>query len=318
VTERRNDDERLAALFDGRVDDRQRQELLAHLAASDDDYEVFTHAALVLQKLEEEERAVAASAPAGEPRARAGDLPAPPSTRSRGWRRSARWASLAAGIAALALAAVWVSRDRASAAAAPVRLAAAVDASGRGLPNGWQGPERFGPVRGPGTSTPSTREERAAEAARAGVMLVDLAVAVRGRDTAAIQWRARQAASRLHPGIGHGTPLLRIAEHPGAPRDSLARLVNEATDRYAARMDADALRLGAWSEAALLATQQQDAAFFHTAVSREMLRRAERLTRDDAPARAALDQVRAATTGEAPDWAPLEAALRRLQIALGT
>ncbi|MFL5386146.1 MAG: zf-HC2 domain-containing protein [Longimicrobiaceae bacterium] len=323
MNEPRNDDERLSALLDGRVDERQRRELLAHLATSEDDYEVFAHTAIVLRQLEEqapadepvridEEARLEEQARADEDR-RAGALPVPPSTRTGGWRKRVRWTGVAAGVAVLALAAVWVVRNRASATAEPVRLAARLAESGQGLPAAWPGPERWGAVRGDDMATPASPEEQAALAARAGAMLVDLAVVARARDTAATRRLANQAARRLEPRSGRGTPLLRIAERPGAPPDSLERLLARATDRLAGRLGRAPLQLGAWTEAALLAANRRDAAFFRLGESRAMLKRAEQLTRRDPAARAAVDDVRAAGAVATLDWTALAAALGKLQ-----
>jgi hypothetical protein len=364
VSEPRNDDERLSALLDGRVDERQRRELLAHLVTSDDDYEVFSHAAIVLRQLEEQERAAEPRADAEEPQAhadearadapqvridepqarvaepsvhaaepqartdepqvhadepqarvaepsRAGALSDPPSTRTGGWRRSARWAGPL--VVALALAAVWIARNSAS-AADPVRLAVRVDESRRGLPAGWPGPDRWGSVRGPDGATPATPEEATARAVQAGAMLVDLAVAARAGNPDTTRRLATRAASRLEPKSGRGTPLLRIAERPGAPPDSLELQLRKAADRFSDHRGP--LQLGAWAEAATLAAHRHDAAFFEDGAKGAMLKRAERLAARDPAARAAVVRVRAAAV-DSPDWTELEAALRTLVNELG-
>ena len=51
----RPDDERIAELLDGgRLTPEQRDKLLAYLVASDDDYDVFTETAALLQQIEDE------------------------------------------------------------------------------------------------------------------------------------------------------------------------------------------------------------------------------------------------------------------------
>jgi hypothetical protein len=336
VSQPRNDDERLSALLDGRVDERQRRELLAHLVTSDDDYEVFSHAAIVLRQLEEQERGAEPQVADDEPQAHApepqvpvdeplrieeppapvagpapaGARPVPPSTRAGGWRKPALWAAPLV-VAALALAAVWVSRNRAS-AADPVRVAARLDASG--LPADWPKPNRWGLVRGKGAPAPTTPEEANARAVQAGAMLVDLAVVARAGNPAATGWLATKAVSRLEPEAGHGTPLWRIADRPGAPADSLERLLAQATNHLATRLGKGPLRLGAWAEAATIAARRHNAAFFEDGEKRAMLRRAERLAARDPDARPAV--VRAAAA-EPPNWAELEAALKDLVDKLG-
>ena len=49
------DDERLSALLDGRLSDREREELLAHLAVPGDDLEVFAETAAILREMEAED-----------------------------------------------------------------------------------------------------------------------------------------------------------------------------------------------------------------------------------------------------------------------
>ncbi|HEV3048881.1 MAG TPA: hypothetical protein VGX50_01150, partial [Longimicrobium sp.] len=114
MKEPREDDERLSALLEGRVEGRQREELLAHLAEADDDYEVFTNTASVLRALEEED-------------ARAGRPAAPPSMRRRSWP-AARTLVAVAGTMVLLLAVGWLFRGRGgSAAGDPLQLAMRVD-----------------------------------------------------------------------------------------------------------------------------------------------------------------------------------------------
>ncbi|HEX5869668.1 MAG TPA: zf-HC2 domain-containing protein, partial [Longimicrobium sp.] len=65
MKEHRKDDERLSALLQGQLSGPERDELLAHLAASDDDYEVFNDAVEILGALEEQDaRTAAAEEPA--------------------------------------------------------------------------------------------------------------------------------------------------------------------------------------------------------------------------------------------------------------
>lgn len=308
------DDERLAALLDGRLGDAERRELLAQLSTAGEDYEVFTDSAAVLRELEEEEAgAVDAQAEAPAP---ALSPSLPPSVRTRGWRRSGRWAALPAGVVALALAFLLLPRARASGANDPVQLAMRLEQSGRGLPAEWPGAERWGAIRGGDASPPATPEERNARAVRAGALLVDLAVAARSGDTDTTRLLATQAAARFEPGSGRSTPLHQIANRPDAPYDSLAPLLQRATDRLANRFGRPYLQLGAWTEAALLAAHRRDVAFFRADESRTILRSARDLTQGDA--RAALDRVRAAADAEAPDWNALEKALNTLQLELAT
>lgn len=63
MKETRYDGQRLSALLDGRMDEQQRDELLAYLASADEDYLVFVDTATILHELEEEENAREHSAP---------------------------------------------------------------------------------------------------------------------------------------------------------------------------------------------------------------------------------------------------------------
>jgi hypothetical protein len=288
VNEPRKDDERLSALLDGRIDDPQRRELLAHLSTSDDDYAVFTDTAIILRQLEE-------GAPAAG-RRRAAALSFPPSMRRRG--RLALRAALPAGVAALLLAILWVSRERAAAAGDPVHLAARLEVSS--LPDRWSHPWRA--TRGDSAVPTRTEREQAVASVQAGAMLTDLAVAVRSGNAASTQLLAGQVRARFEPVAGRGTPLPQIAARAGEPPASLEPLVERATKRLGTRLDKDLLRLGAWVEAARLAAHDGDEAFFEARASRRMLERAERLTEGKPAARDALGRVRADLAVEAPAW----------------
>ena len=77
------------------------------------------------------------------------------------------------------------------------------------------------------------------------------------------------------------------------------------------------LRVGAWTEAARLAAEWKDAAFFHTDDSDRMLRQAVRLTRDNELAEAAVAGVVAALPkGETPHWSDLGNHLEAVQNAI--
>lgn len=52
-------EERIAALLDGALGERQREELLAHLSVADEEYRIFADTASILRELEEAEHAAA-------------------------------------------------------------------------------------------------------------------------------------------------------------------------------------------------------------------------------------------------------------------
>ena len=301
MKEARHDDERLAALLDGTLTDGERQELLAELAASGDDYDVFVETAALLQEMED---ADSAGGPAPD-----GVIPIRPRARPR-WGAPARWGALAAGIAGVALVASLAGRR--SAGEDPVRVADRLAHAERGVPEGWV-PLRSSSRGGArGTVSPGL-------SASAGALLVDLSVEVQAGDTAGIRELADRVRTRYDSQGGPSSPFRQIAERAGAPADSLARLLAEGTKRLEGRMRRDHLRLGAWVEAARLAEHAKDVAFFQARETRAMLRSAERLTRDDAAARQPLARVRAALpSGGPPRWEALRAGLDALQTELAS
>ncbi|HVG43877.1 MAG TPA: hypothetical protein VM890_04075, partial [Longimicrobium sp.] len=294
-----NEDERLAAFLDGRLDEREREAMLARLTADDDAYEVFAHTAQVLRLAEAD--AAAAGAPEDE-----GVIPlhgrAPVLAASR---RPAvlRWLALAAVLAGVALAgrALW---PRSSAGADPVRVAARLEHVSAGLPLGFIEDTPWASVRGDGAPGGASPEERVARAAHAGALLLDLSVAVQGRDAAKTRLLAAQVIART----GSGGALRTIADGAGSPPERLQPLVEEATERIAKRLgQPEALRLGIWVEAARLAAATHDAAFFADARTQGILDDAARL---EPSARAAVEQVRGLLPGAgSPRWDALAAAL---------
>jgi hypothetical protein len=290
VKEPREDDERLSALLEGRVEGRQREDLLAHLAEADDDYEVFANTAAVLRALEEED-------------ARAGRGGMPRSMRKRGWP-SVRTAATVFGAVMLLLAAGLVLRGRGAASGySPLEVALRARPAANWSP--WQ-------PRG-GQRGEDDRSTRDARAVKAGAMLVDLAVAIRSRNTT----RTGETATLLIDGVKAGTrasaPLRQIEERPDQPVDSLNALVERATARLAEQLERGPLELGAWVEAARLAASAENAAFFVDGASDGMLARAKRVARGDQAALAAVESVRAALprNGRA-NWPVLEDTLDKL------
>jgi hypothetical protein len=322
VKEPMNDDERLSALFEGRVVGRERDELLAHLAASDDDYEVFADTAEILRALEDEDALVAAgSAPQpgaspGVPEevlatdgegtlpAASGVIPFPQPRRTGWWHRPVAKAAVIAGIALVS--ALGLARlGRASGAAEPVQLATRLDG---GLPADWTNDRPWETVRGGGPSG-----ERNALAAQAGAMLMQLAVAAQSGDAAATRTIATQMVARYDHGAAPGTPLRRFVDGPSVPPDSLQPLLQLATTRLEDRLGRDHLRLGAWVEAARLGARARNQPFFGAGDTEAALNYAEKQTRGDDAARAALEQVRAALPADGPpEWESLEAGLKTL------
>ena len=299
MKEARHDDERLAALLDGTLNDRERQELLAELAASGDDYEVFVNMGDLVQEMEAADAARGGGAD--------GAIPFHPRPR---WRAPAAWVALAAAVAGVALAVSFAGRR--SAGDDPVRLAALLAHAEGGVPEGWVPLRSSSRGGGQGAATPG-------QAASAGALLVDLAVEVQAGDSAGVRELAERVHARFDRQGGPSGPFRRIAARAGAPADSLSPLLAEGTKRLEGRLRRDHLRLGAWVEAARLAAHGRDTAFFEARETRAMLRSAERLTRDDAAARHPLAQVRAALpAGGPPRWEALGAGLDALQTEIAS
>jgi hypothetical protein len=313
VSDHESDDERVAAFLDGRVDARRREEMLAHLNADDEDRALLADTAALLRQLEAEDAASVPEvpAPAAEPE-RAGPMAAegvtPLDARRRTRASFLRRAALAAVLAGAVLVTGRLLQRPPSVAGEPVRLAARLEHGARGLPAGWTERRPWSSARGDDPGGAPSPGERTARSARAGAMLVDLSVAVEARDSAATQVLAAQLAARFDPQGGRSGALREIADGAGASPERLRPLIGEATERIAGRLDPDALRLGAWTEAAGLAAAGRDAGFFRDAETQRMLERAA----EDPAARAAARQVRLLLAADPPRWEALAPAIDAL------
>jgi hypothetical protein len=319
VNEPRHDDERLAALLDGRLKGPERDELLAYLAAADEDYHVLVETAAILREVEEQDtRALREGTPAAlvvegaQGPLAVESLPPSLTQRAGGWRRVPRRIALPALLAGLVVLGFFAFRGRAGAAGDPVGLAGQL--AQVTLPADVDGHFPWGIRSAGATAAPSDES-----AAQAGAMLALLAVAVEAGDAKA----TTRLVQQIRTGYDlRGEDLKRVEQRAGDAPDALEPLLKRATgrletllDRGGGDQDRGYLRLGAWTEAARLAARHQDRAFFATGDSREMLRRAGNLTQGDDAAVAALARVRAAL-GEPPRWAALAPALDDLLRAL--
>jgi hypothetical protein len=319
VSDHETEDERLAAFLDGRMDARRREEMLAHLTGSEEDREVLARTAATLRLLEEEDAAAAApDAPDAASVNEEGVIPLHPrrpaeAEQEREVRRRApfaQWIAMAAVLAGVALFTGRALQNRGS--GEPVRLAARLEHGAEGLPAGWTERRPWTSARGDGPGGTPSPGERRASSARAGAMLVDLSVAVQARDAASTRVLAAQLAARFDPQGGRAGPLREIAGGAGGSPERLRPLVADATERIEKRLDRDALRFGAWTEAAALAAARRDAAFFRDRSTRRMLDRAGSLTQADPSADAALRQVRSQLSADPPRWEALAPALDAL------
>lgn len=340
-----NEDEWVAAFLDGRLDERQRAEMLARLTIDPEAYEHFAATAAILRQAEEAEKADAAvaadedgtvalpgSPPAGAPMPRvvvatdAADAREPEPDRGvtplhpRRPATAVRWLALAAGIAALALAGRAL-RPRTSPAEGPVRLAMRLEHPEQRLSTDWIAHRPWSSPRGEDQGGNLTQEEKAARAARAGAELVDLAVAIQGRDTIQTQLLAGRIDELYGRSGRQSVELREIMDGAGGPPDRLRPLVERATDRIVRRLEHQAaLELGAWTEAARLAADRKDVGFFRDPRTRSTLDRLVPLAAADPPARAAAERVRLLLPeGAAPlQWDALVPALAALARAIAS
>lgn len=316
-------DERLAALLDGRLDERERAELLARLAQSDDDYEVLADTAAVLGDLEsagvERPRMpeTAARAEPGEAE-RPGErnvIPLRPRP-ARGWHGSgARWGALAAVLAAVALAAVLWSRLGSTDPGDPARLAALLHAGDARLQEGWTDDHPWRRTRGPGDALTDQ-----ARAARLGALLVDLELAVATRDTPLVAPLAERIAALLEDlSAGSAEAMYHeISRRSAESPERLKPLLEQGREDVADLAGEDFVGLGAWVEAARLAAAVPDEGFFRTRETRAALERAVALLAPG-PARDSLERTRRAVRGDGtPRWEEVRGELDRLLYALAS
>ncbi|HEX8394938.1 MAG TPA: hypothetical protein VF665_21510 [Longimicrobium sp.] len=350
------DDERLSTLLEGRLTDRQREELLAHLDAHSGEYDVLAEAAAILMSMEEED-----APPPGEgllqpEPAMAGTEPGAPEApppevaplrayavrpRKQAWRGDpadsveSDAAESAAGEGSASppdrpyplppRRGGW--RRRAGAAGAVLMLVLATVLLVRGRSPGADPMVLAAALdRGNQRLPEGWEKERGwgvqrgaaeAKAVQAGALLVDLSVAAHTNDTTRTREIATQLLSRYLPGEAATGPLHQLAARAGAPPEELRPLLAQATERIEARLGRDPVRAGAWVEAALLAADARDEEFFQADATGRPPRALERLAKGDAGASGALAKVRAALPRDgAPDWKMLASELKSLMTTI--
>ena len=291
------DAERLAALLDGRLDERQRAEAVARLASSDDEFEAFVDALAVTRELEAEDEA-------------AGVTP----LRQRGWRPGGHWATMAAVLVGLALLPVLWNRSRAPDIDDPGRFPALLESRDAGLPTGWdRSPWRT--TRGPGD--PLTPEARAV---RVGAHLTDLEVAIGSGDPRVPQLAAEiEALLSGVPAGGMVTSDYRaIGRRAGETQEQLKPLLERGRTAAAALLGEEVVALGAWAEAGRIAAARRDARFFRTGETRAILDQGRDMADLPEPARALIERIRFTTERDGtPEWDLLGRELTGLLRVLG-
>jgi hypothetical protein len=218
-------------------------------------------------------------------------------------------AAVAAAVALVPARGAWVAsrqwRD-------PTALAAQVSPGAGRMGAGWD-THAWDSFRG-GGGAPVAGNARSAQA---GAELVDLAVAVRTRDSLATVNAAASVESLLNDVPAVTTQYARIRARAGRPAAELEPLLRRAQDDARRVTSPDAFALGAWTEAARIAALRGDAGFFRSAASRRAMSHAAGSPLLDANARTAVATVRAKTeTGEVGDWKAVRGALGTVQRAL--
>ena len=297
------DAERLAALLDGRLDERRRAEAVARLASSDAELEVFVDALAVMREME-----------AGD--AADGVVPLRPPARKPWWRRpGGHWAAVAAVLVGLALLPVLWTRSQGPDVRDPGSYAALLEDRGAGIPAGWDR-SPWGTTRGPGD--PLTEQARAV---RVGAGVTDLEVAVASRDPRAAEIAAEIDAllGGVPGGSGAAMYYREIGRRAGGGQDQLRPLMMEGRRAAAALLGDSLVAVGAWAEAARLAAARRDEEFFRSPGTRAILAQIEAMADLPSPARATAGRIQSAVAVDgAPDWAGLERDAAELLAALGS
>lgn len=250
------DEEKLAALIDERLTESDRAALLSQIASSDEALSLLADAAAALGEVE------------GAREHQPGPAARPP-MRLRAWyRRSSVWVALAAGVIGVGLF-QWARKDGGGIGSDdPGRFAQSLQFR--------QGMELDVARSHPWSQVRGTQQIATMVAAvRVGAYVTDVQLALNeptsGSDSATTRLVAE--LTRLldqTPGGGLGAQAYRALV-----TDSIRHKPGEdATARAAASsIDPDFVDLGAWAEAALIATHAHDAGFFQRAAGRQLLQR---------------------------------------------
>lgn len=291
--------ERLAALLDGKCNDREREELLAELAAGGDDLEAFADAATLLHEPEEAE-------------VYANVIPLRPAVQKPAARRRwppPRWIALAAAAVLATLVVVpLLRRGGGSAEATPREIVAILSNPHAGIP-AEVGTEPWA-SRGAVGGTLSD-----AERVQLGARLADLQLLAGQNDSAA---RAAAAdIAHLLDKLATGEQL--AAYYRSLERGGVAGELDPDFERRAADVGGPYTRLGAWIETARIAAAARDEAFFRSGVSRDIL--AGRGPAEGRVPQRDLEALRhglEATEASLPKWGLLQTALHRLLVHLAS
>ncbi|HEU4559361.1 MAG TPA: hypothetical protein VFS20_16000 [Longimicrobium sp.] len=245
--------ERLAALLDGKCSDREREELLAELAAGGEDLEVFADAAALLHEPEPAE-VPAAVIPFRPP-------PQKPEAR-RTWKppRPLLGLALAAGIAGIIAIPLLTRAGRANTPAAMVQE---LSNPNDGVPDTLD-PAPWSFTRNAGDGTLSDPEK-----VQLGARLAELELRAASSDTAGAGAAAADIERLLREAAG-AADLVTYYDSLSRHGIQLGTLDADITRRAMDQGDAYAT-FGAWLETARVAAARQDWAFFSWRRSRRVL-----------------------------------------------
>lgn len=296
------DPERLAALLDGRLDERQREEALARLASDEAGFEAFAEALAVTRELETEDEDATLT---------------PLRPRSSAWwqRPGLRALAIAAGLASLVAIPWAVQRTGAPADDDPVRAMTRLGSAER-LPADWNG-RPWSARRSRGQAVTSQ-----GRSIRAGARLVDLEIAVRAGDPESTSRIATDVVALLD-GVPAAAPVAAVYEtihHRAAePPAGLETLLERGRRSIAALLDRELVELGAWVEAARLAAARRDEGFFDAEESRTVLEAAAANAELPQVSRGAAERILGMIRSDVePPWPTLQRELTDLLQSLAT
>ena len=293
------------------IPDEERSSIMARLLADNEALSQAADAAAVLRELEAEDGIVVVGEIADDEPPRVRDAePAygpkvvtspPPSTR-RTWRRPpARWMALAA----VFVAALLVLPSRFGGRDSSGDFAASFTDRQAGVPTEWAIP---GATRG---SPTVAADDGLAAYFGALHMELELAVAARQQDRTQ-QDKTSELSRRIAATLGSVTaggtvsPIYTAIADSLLPQDSLVQLLTDGREYLSKLVGEEYFALGAWAEAARIAANRQDAAFFRARASRRMLNRAAALQLDSLT-RVSVDSLRIAGQADGEqEWARLE------------
>lgn len=144
---------------------------------------------------------------------------------------------------------------------------------------------------------------------RIGVRLTDLELEAQARNTAGIAVMAEEVA-RLLEGVPAAGPVAslyhEISSRALEPGGDVEPLLKEARRAAASVAGQDVVELGAWAEAASVATARKDLQFFRTRQSRQEMARMKDSSVMPSSARASIARIGALLDRVPPDWASLD------------